>query len=45
LIARNPEAVNKSIWADLMEGGARLLQLVRDIEAGATPSKLDAAMT
>jgi DNA-binding GntR family transcriptional regulator len=45
LTARNPEAVKQSIQADLMEGGARLLQLLQDIEAGATPSKLDAAMT
>jgi len=45
LIARNPEAVKRSIQADLMEGGARLLQLLQDIEAGATPSELDAAMT
>lgn len=44
LIARNPEAVKRSIQADLLEGGARLLQLLRDIEAGATPSKLVAAM-
>ncbi len=45
LTARNPEAVKQSIQADLMEGGARLLQLLQDIEAGAAPSKLDAAMT
>ena len=45
LTARNPEAVKRSIQADLMEGGARLLQLLQDIEAGATPSELDAAMT
>jgi len=43
--ARNPEAVKQSIRADLMEGGARLLQLLQDIEAGATPSELDAAVT
>jgi len=45
LTARNPEAVKQSIQADLMEGGARLLQLLQDIEAGATPSELDAAVT
>jgi DNA-binding GntR family transcriptional regulator len=45
LTARNPEAVKQSIQADLMEGGARLLQLLQDIEAGAAPSKLDAAVT
>jgi DNA-binding GntR family transcriptional regulator len=45
LTARNPEAVKQSIRADLMEGGARLLQLLQDIEAGAAPSKLDAAVT
>jgi hypothetical protein len=45
LAARNPEAVKQSIQADLMEGGARLLQLLKDIEAGATPSELDAAAT
>jgi DNA-binding GntR family transcriptional regulator len=45
LTARNPEAVKQSIQADLMEGGARLLQLLQDIEAGATPSELDAAAT
>jgi len=45
LTARNPEAVKQSIQADLMEGGARLVQLLRDIEAGVTPSKLEAAMT
>jgi DNA-binding GntR family transcriptional regulator len=45
LIARNPEAVKRSIQADLMEGGARLLQLLQDIESGAAPSELDAAMT
>ena len=45
LTARNPEAVKQSIQADLMEGGARLLQLLQDIEAGATTSKLDAVMT
>ncbi|KJC38724.1 GntR family transcriptional regulator [Bradyrhizobium sp. LTSP857] len=45
LTARNPEAVKQSIQADLLEGGARLLQLLQDIEAGATPSELDAAVT
>ena len=45
LTARNPEAVKQSIQADLMEGGARLVQLLRDIEAGAIPSELDAAVT
>jgi DNA-binding GntR family transcriptional regulator len=45
LTARNPEAVKQSIQADLMEGGARLLQLLQDIEAGVAPSQLDAAMT
>ncbi|MHC2273829.1 hypothetical protein ACVME8_000440 [Bradyrhizobium diazoefficiens] len=35
--------MKQSIQADLMEGGARLLQLLKDIEAGATPSELDAA--
>jgi DNA-binding GntR family transcriptional regulator len=45
LTARNPEAVKRSIQADLMEGGARLLQLLQDIESGAAPSELDAAMT
>ena len=45
LTARNPEAVKQSIQADLMEGGARLLQLLQDIEAGPTTSKLDAVMT
>jgi DNA-binding GntR family transcriptional regulator len=45
LTARNPEAVKQSIQADLMEGGARLLQLLQDIESGATPSELDAAVT
>ncbi|QPF89314.1 GntR family transcriptional regulator [Bradyrhizobium commune] len=43
LAARNPEAVKQSIKADLMEGGARLLQLLQDIEAGVTPSRPDAA--
>jgi DNA-binding GntR family transcriptional regulator len=45
LTARNPEAVKQSIQADLMEGGARLLKLLQDIEAGVAPSQLDAAMT
>ena len=45
LTARNSEAVKQSIQADLLEGGARLLQLLQDIEAGATPSELDAAVT
>jgi DNA-binding GntR family transcriptional regulator len=45
LTARNPEAVKQSIQADLLEGGARLLQLLQDIESGATPSELDAAVT
>ncbi|KJC48593.1 GntR family transcriptional regulator [Bradyrhizobium sp. LTSP849] len=45
LTARNPEAVKQSIQADLLEGGARLLQLLQDIETGATPSELDAAVT
>lgn len=43
--ARNRRAVKQSIKADLMEGGARLPQLLQDIEAGATPSRRDAAMT
>ncbi|EJN11265.1 transcriptional regulator [Bradyrhizobium sp. YR681] len=45
LTARNPEAVKRSIQADLMEGGARLLQLLQDIEAGAAPSQLAVAVT
>jgi len=44
LVARNPEAVKQSIQADLLEGGARLLQLLQDIEAGTAPTSLDAAM-
>ena len=43
LVARDSEAVKKSIQADLLEGGARLLQLLRDIEAGIAPSSLDVA--
>jgi DNA-binding GntR family transcriptional regulator len=45
LVARNPEAVKQSIRADLLEGGARLLQLLQDIEAGTAPASLDAVMT
>jgi DNA-binding GntR family transcriptional regulator len=45
LVARNPEAVKQSIQADLLEGGARLLQLLQDIEAGTAPTGLEAAMT
>jgi DNA-binding GntR family transcriptional regulator len=45
LVARNPETVKQSIQADLLEGGARLLQLLQDIEAGTAPTSLDAAMT
>ena len=40
LVARNPEAVKQSIRADLLEGGARLLQLLQDIEAGTAPASL-----
>jgi DNA-binding GntR family transcriptional regulator len=43
LVAKDPEAVKKSIQADLLEGGARLLQLLRDIEAGTAPTTLDVA--
>jgi DNA-binding GntR family transcriptional regulator len=45
VVARNPEAVKQSIQADLLEGGARLLQLLQDIEAGTAPTGLEAAMT
>jgi len=44
LVARNPEAVKRSIQADLLEGGARLLQLLQDIEAGTAPTNLEAVM-
>ncbi|MCK1389145.1 GntR family transcriptional regulator [Bradyrhizobium sp. 1] len=43
LVAKDPEAVKKSIQADLLEGGARLLQLLRDIEAGTAPTTIDVA--
>jgi DNA-binding GntR family transcriptional regulator len=45
LVARNPEAVKQSIRADLLEGGARLLQLLQDVEAGTAPASLDAVRT
>jgi DNA-binding GntR family transcriptional regulator len=45
LVARNPEAVKQSIQADLLEGGARLLQLLQDIEAGTAPESLEAVMS
>jgi DNA-binding GntR family transcriptional regulator len=44
LVAGNPDAVKRSIQADLLEGGARLLQLLQDIEAGTAPTSLDAAV-
>jgi len=45
LVAGDPEAVKQAIKDDLLEGGARLLQLLQDIEAGTAPAHLDAAAT
>ena len=37
LIARDPKAVKRAIRADLMEGGARLVELLDEIDAGKLP--------
>jgi hypothetical protein len=44
LVAGDSDAVKRSIQADMLEGGARLLQLLQDIEAGTAPVSLDAAV-